>query len=126
MTLFPSNNSKPKIRPSGDERPRRRIPTGPPRVVESSGDRESRSSADAWAALLDGVRRSSAARLELLKGRGLAEQLPCPWKLITECVASCRCGGTGTVSVGLLRDHYAGLTAEIEALARPSPARRSS
>jgi hypothetical protein len=125
VTLFPTPSSKPKARPTARDRAEYRIPTGAPRLVESSTDRAARSSTEAWESLLDAVRRSSMARLTLLSGRSGTDRVSCPWALSTDCVANCRCGGSGTVTVEFLRKHYATLTDDIELLARPMPARRS-
>lgn len=126
MTLFPTRCTKPKVKPTARDREERRVPTGAPRVVESSRDRASRASAEAWQSLLDSIRRSSTARLTLLSGRPAADQVLCPWKRITGCAASCRCGGSGAVKVEVLRRHYARLADDIELLARPAPARRQT
>ena len=127
MTLFPATVPKPKLKSKAalrDKSPRRRIPTGAPRLVESSTDRAARSSAEAWGALLDAVRRSSLARLELLKGRASGDRVSCPWVQLTGCDAACRCRGAGTVTVEFLRGHYEHLAVEIAMLASPASAQR--
>ena len=126
MTMFPISCPKPKSRPTARDRAERRVPTGAPRLVESSTDRAARASAEAWQSLLDAVRRSSSARLMLLSGRPGADRIACPWERVMDCGASCRCGGTGTVTVGFLRKHYENLVDDIARLARPAPARRRS
>ena len=127
MTLFPVSILKPKSRqPGSDKRPRARIPTGVPRLVESSNARASRAVAETFAALLDAVRRSAAARRALLEGRPGRDRVACSWERITGCDVSCRCGGAGTVTVEFLRTHYERLAAEIATFARPTLARRSS
>ena len=126
MTLFPTTSSRPKSRPTPRDRAERCIPTGAPRLVESSTGRSARSSTEAWHSLLDAVRRSSTARLTLLSGRLASDRVSCPWERLTNCAASCRCGGAGTVTVEFLRRHYASLADEIALLVRPAPARRRS
>lgn len=118
--LFPLNIDKPK-RPAQDRRLRRRIPTGIPRLVESSRDRRNRSSTEAWDALLEAVRRSASARLELLRGRDASDRMQCSWQRLSGCETTCRCRGAGTVTVGFLRDHYERLALELSLLARRSP-----
>ena len=107
-----------------DRRPRRRIPTGAPRLVESSRARRDRAVAESWASLLDIVRRCSEGRLTLLSGRAATEQMGCPWHLLTGCVPDCRCGGTKLVTVRFLRDHYKLLPNAIATLAIASRTRR--
>ena len=124
MTLFPMSCSKPKVRPTARDRSERRVPTGLPRLAESSTDRATRSSTEAWQSLLDVVRRSSTARLTLLSGRPGADRISCPWERVVDCGASCRCGGAGTVTVEFLRKHYANLADDIALLALPASARR--
>ena len=126
MTLFPTTRGKPKARPMPRDRAERCIPTGALRIVESSTDREARSSTDTWQALLDAVRRSAAARLSLLNGRANAERVSCPWAPVTGCGSSCRCDGAGTVAVGFLRKHYETLADHLAQLGRPAPARKRS
>lgn len=109
-----------------DRRPRRRIPTGAPRLVESSRDRLDRSQAESWEALLDSVRRSAEARLTLMNGRAAREQMTCPWRHFTGCVPTCRCDGTKMVTVEFLRNHYKALPQAIIALAIPALSRRRS
>lgn len=131
MTLFP-NNLKALVsaaQPTGTgKRLRTTIPTGAPRLVESPSDRASRAPTETWAALLDVVRRSAAARLVLLERRSDQDRIGCPWKRITGCDNTCRCGGLGMVTVALLRTHYELLAIDIATLARPAFAfvRRSS
>ena len=127
MTLFPTSSMKPKSRPpAGDKRPRARIATGAPRLVESSSDRAARSEIETFAGLLAAVRRSTSARLLLLEGRQNRDRIACPWERITGCGITCRCGGAGTVTVEFLRRHYEQLAPAIVALVQPSFARRSS
>lgn len=126
MMLFPASSlkSKPKsCTPGRDKRPRARIPTGAPRLVESSSDRAARVAAETWGTLLDTVRRSASARFALLQGWSGRDQIACPWERITGCDVSCRCGGTGTVLVEFLRTHYAKLAVEIATLVRPTSVR---
>ena len=124
MTLFPATTPKSKSKAllaPPDGRPRRRLPTGAPRLVESSSDRAARASAEAWEGMLDVVRRSAAARLELFKNRPLSERVPCPWERLTGCsVIACRCRGAGTVTVEFLSEHYGRLASEIAALVTPA------
>lgn len=110
-----------------DRAPRRRIPTGSPRLVESSRQRRDRTTAESWELLLDLVRRCSEGRLTLLSGRTATEQMACPWQRFTGCMPDCRCGGTKLVTVSFLRNHYKLLPSTIAAFANPSissPARR--
>ena len=121
MTLFPASILKQKARPPGrDKRVRSRIPTGVPRLVESSSDREARAAIETWAALLDAVRRSSSSRLMLLERRPGRDRIACPWEQLTGCDVTCRCGGAGTVTVEFLRTHYEHLAVEIATIARPA------
>jgi len=124
VTLFPTTGSKPKPKLAPRDRAERCIPTGAPRLVESSTDLLARSSTDAWHALLDVIRRSSTARLALLSGRSVIDRVSCPWVRITGCDVSCRCGGVGTVTIGFLRKHYESLADKLAALARPASVRR--
>jgi hypothetical protein len=128
VTLFPTIHakSKSKPRPSPWDPAALRIPTGAPRLVESSTDRSARSSTDAWQALLDVVRRSSSARLTLLSGRSGVERVSCPWERVTSCDLSCRCGGAGTVTVSFLRAHYESLADDLARLVRPVSIRRKA
>jgi hypothetical protein len=126
VTLFPTSQPKPKSRPIARERAECCIPTGAPRVVESSNDRISRATVETWQLLIDAVRRSTTARLSLLSGRSGAERVSCPWERIISCDSRCRCRGAGTVTVDFLRSHYASLANDIVALTRPALARRSS
>ena len=123
MTLFPAMAPKPKSK-ARDATPRRRIPTGAPRLVESSTNRSARSSTEVWALLLDAVRRSSSSRLELLKGRASGDRVACPWERLTSCDATCRCLGAGTVTVAFLRGHYEHLALEIALLVYPASVQR--
>lgn len=128
MTLFAASDFKSKARtsrPGSDRRPRRVLPTGTPRLLESSTVRRSRLGSEAWQALLDAVRRSATTRVDLLMGRKGSERIECSWKRLTGCDASCRCGGAGTVTVDFLRDHYASLVSEIEEFTRPMSRRQA-
>ena len=116
MTLFPMSYSKPKSRPPARDRAALRIPTGVPRVVESSNDRIGRAPVEAWQALIDAVSRFASARLMLLSGRAGTERVLCPWKQIMGCDVSCRCHGAGTVTVDFLRRHYTRLANDIAML----------
>ena len=121
MTLFPATAPKPKSKVAlRDATPRRRIPTGAPRLVESSTDRAARASTEAWGALIDAVRRSSLAHLELLKGRASGDRVACPWERLTGCDDTCRCRGAGTVTIEFLRGHYERLALEISRLVAPA------
>ncbi len=124
MMLFPSTPRKTSSKLSPDKRPRRRLPTGTPRLVESSSDRAARASVEAWEATLDAIRRSATARLELFKNRPLSERIPCPWERLTGCAITCRCRGAGTVTIEFLSDHYARLATEIAVLVSPLSAQR--
>ena len=124
MTLFPMRCPKPKSRPTARDRAERRLPTGAPRLVESSRGRFGRASTEAWQALLDAIRQSTTARLALLSGRSGSDQLSCPWERVTGCDISCRCSGSGAVAVKFLRKHYASLADEIALLGLRAPARR--
>lgn len=128
MTLFPPSKAlSPVSQPPGsDKRLRTTIPTGTPRLVESPSDRASRAPTETWDALLDAIRRSAAARLVLLERRPDQDRIGCPWKRITGCDGTCRCGGVGMVTVALLRTHYELLAVEIATLARPAFTRRSA
>lgn len=130
MTLFPVA-AKLKSRSTGRLVARDRaelcLPTGAPRLVESSNDRAARASLEAWQAMVEVVRRSASARLMLLSGRAGSERISCPWARITRCDVDCRCRGFGTVTVEFLRGHYERLAVEIAMSASPvSVQRRSS
>lgn len=120
MTLFPTIGPRSNARALPRDRADRRVPTGTPRLVDSSTARAALASNKAWQALIAAVRCSSDARLALLKGRPGSERVVCSWERITGCVASCRCGGSGTVTVDFLRKHYAALGDEISKLTRPA------
>lgn len=109
-----------------DDRPRARIPTGLPRLMESSRSRRSHASDDAWSELLAAVHRSALARLDLLSGRLPSDLVACPWQRLTDCSTDCRCGGSGEVKVGFLRDHYGKLTERLAAFVVRHPRGRSS
>ena len=133
MSLFPvtdqkklKSKSKSKVRPDLDHRVLRVIPTGKPRLVESSTARLERAESDAWQALLSAITRSAMARLDLLSGRSGGDLVPCSWQRFTGCDAGCRCRGTGTVTVAFLRDHYTNFATEISAFARPVAGQRRS
>jgi hypothetical protein len=129
VTLFPPTISKTKrspSRPIARDRSALRLATGAPRLVESSTDRAARASVEAWQAMVEAVQRSASARLELLGGRSGSERVSCPWERITSCDVSCRCRGSGMVTIGFLRDHYERLALEIAMLVTPMPSRRSS
>ena len=127
MMLFPAGSLKSKVLPSKrDHAGRFRIPTGAPRLVESSSARREQASAIAWETLIEAIHRSSDARLELLKGRAGSDRTPCPWERITGCTVDCRCRGARTVTVDFLRAHYTHLATEIALTARPAPQRRPS
>jgi len=126
MTLFPSSDLKSKHPPQGRDRQHRlRIPTGMPRLVESSSARRELADVIAWEALIDAIRRSSTARLELLKGWSGSDRTACPWERLTGCDVGCRCRGMRTVTVDFLRTHYTRLATEIALIAHPSPQRSS-
>jgi hypothetical protein len=124
VMMFPSTPRKTASKPSPDKRPRRRLPTGAPRLVESPSDRAARASVEAWEATLDVIRCSAAARLELFKNRSLSERVTCPWERLTGCAITCRCRGAGTVTIEFLTEHYGRLAAEIASLVSPSSALR--
>ena len=124
MTLFSTTRAKaPKTPALPRDRSERRVPTGTLRLVESSADRAASASSRSWQSLVEAVRRSSSARLTLLNGRSASDRVTCPWERITGCAVSCRCGGSGTVSVEFLRRHYTSLADEIASLAQPEARR---
>jgi hypothetical protein len=124
VTLFSQTELKAKPRAVRHDRRRRRVPTGAPRIVESSSDRVVRLDAEAWAALVEMIRRSAEVRLDLLRSRDDNELVDCPWSVVVTCDDGCRCGGLGKVLVAFLRNHYARLPSQIEHIAssdrRPS------
>lgn len=125
MTLFPTTTPKRQLpQPAARDRSTRRLPTGTPRLVESSSWIRRQAEARAWQALLAQVRQSSAARLAIFGGRSDAERIACTWERLTGCTASCRCGGTKTVTVGFLRAHYTNLADDLARFACPVPAPR--
>ncbi len=113
-----------KRRPPGGVRRSHCIPTGAPRLVESSSDRLAREDAATWDALVETVGRASSARLELLSGRDGGDRVACPWSRVVTCDNACRCRGLGVVTVDFLRDHYTHLAVEIAKLAARSPSMR--
>jgi hypothetical protein len=123
VTLFTANDLKSKSKkaraPGRDRRRRRSIPTGEPRLVESSRDRDGRIAALAWEALIDAIRESAVARLELLRGRQGSDRLVCPWERFMVCDVGCRCRGSRTVTVAFLRAHYMRLASEIALFGHP-------
>jgi hypothetical protein len=124
--FLPRQLRRPRSPAIVDDRPRAQIPTGLPRLVESSRSRRSHASEDAWAELLAVVRKSALARLDLLSGRSPLDLVACPWQRLTDCSVDCRCGGTGEVKVGFLENHYAKLTERLAAFVASRPKRRSS
>jgi hypothetical protein len=121
VTLFAGEVIKPKRKKKlRDHQDARRIPTGAPRLVESSTERLGRANANAWKEMIDAIRRSCEARVELLKGRSGGDVMPCPWERFGSCDQGCRCAGTRTITVGRLRKHYAKLTIEILLFVTPS------
>lgn len=119
--LFPESLLKSK--PGAPLRVRRRshrIPTGAPRLVESSTMCREQTRAIAWQKLIDSISRAAIARLALLKARAGKEHTSCPWERFTGCCADCRCHGERTVTVDFLRVHYGRLAIEIALLALPS------
>jgi hypothetical protein len=110
-----------KRRPPGRDRRRRRIPTGAPRLIESSTERIGRMDTEAWELLIKSVRRSAIARSELLDHRDEKDLLTCPWSRLVACDHACRCNGTGKVTVSFMRDHYARLASKIEQLVGVTP-----
>lgn len=122
--LFPDAITKPKPLASPRSGKRLRIPTGKPRLVESSARHRERASLLAWKRLIDAVSRASIARLALLKGRTGAEHVPCPWEPFTWCDIDCRCRGKRAVTVEFLRVHYGRLAIEIALFALPSSGKR--
>lgn len=126
MTLFSESpqKSKPLASPRDRKLKRIRIPTGTPRIVESSTVWRERATSIAWKKLIDAISRAAIARLALLKGRSGKERTPCPWERFTGCGVDCRCRGERTVTVDFLRTHYARLAIEIALLALPSGQRK--
>jgi hypothetical protein len=118
--LFPESPVKSKPRSSTRVRKRLRIPTGKPRLVESSAVCQERASAIAWKRLIDAISHAATARLALLKGRTGKELISCPWEPFTGCCVDCRCRGKRMVTVDFLRAHYGRLAIEIALLALPS------
>jgi hypothetical protein len=106
-----------EIRPRRARRLRARgtiqIPTGSPRLIESPSDRRVRERLEARAAFAKSIVESARVRLRLLSDRHPAEAVACPWQGVHD--ASCRCDGTGNVSVGFLVDHYRALAEEFGA-----------
>jgi hypothetical protein len=125
MLFSPKELKSKQPSPGYDQRSRRQIPTGVPRLMESSAERLARERVESWVELVAAIRRSAAAYLELLRGRDGGDPLPCPWERLVTCDRACRCGGSRTVTVSFLREHYTRLAIEIEKIARPA-ARRSS
>ena len=118
--LFPVSTVKSKPRSSLRARKRLRIPTGKPRIVESSVVCQEQASVIAWKRLIDAISSAATARLALLKGRAGKERTPCPWEPFTGCCVDCRCRGERMVTVDFLRAHYGRLAIEIALLALPS------
>jgi hypothetical protein len=118
-SLFTVKELKIKRGRVGERRARRRIPTGAPILLESRTERAVRMDAESWSALIDGIRRSCEARVELYKTIEDDAQLPCPWARIVTCDSACKCGGAKKMTVRALRRHYAGLVFEILKAVRP-------
>jgi hypothetical protein len=116
--LFSQAQLKVKTRPVRRDGARRRIPTGAPRLVESSAERADRLIAEAWNQQLEAIDRSAQARIELLKHRGDQDLLGCPWARLMPCSVACRCHGFGKVTIAFLRNHYANLAVEIAQLVK--------
>lgn len=87
-------------------RDKHHIPTGPSRLVESSEERRARQRAEMWEDFLEALRQASVNRLELLLPRRGDDLVSCPWGRLVSCDDACRCGGSGTVTIDFLRDHY--------------------
>lgn len=124
--LFSKVELKPTKHGIGRKRRRRRIPTGAPRLMESSAERTDRLLSEAWMQQLAAIDRSSQARLELLKQHEGSDLIGCPWARLTPCDGTCRCQGLGKVKIALLRDHYAHLVVEIVRLVTPRALKRFS
>ncbi len=122
--LFPEDLVKPKLPAAPRKRKRFRIPTGLPKLVESSALYRERAAAFAWKRLLDAIESASIARLALLKGRTGGEHTPCPWEQFTGCSIDCRCRGKRAVTVDFLRLHYGRLAIEIALFVQPSSSHR--
>lgn len=121
MTLFSPIELKPRTQSlGGEQRSPRRIGTGVPRLVDSSAARRVMADRMTWESLLDAIRRSSQARLDLLQNRARSDELGCPWARVVPCDVNCRCRGTKLVTVGFLRDHYERLALEIVMATTPS------
>jgi hypothetical protein len=125
VTLFSDSILKPKpLSSSRDRRRCFRIPTGAPRLVDSSIVCQARASEAAWNKLIDAIKRAAISRLALLKGRTGKERASCPWERFTGCCIDCRCRGERTVTVDFLRTHYTRLAIEIALLVLPSQHKR--
>jgi len=121
VSLFVASELKTKgRRPSRDRRPRVSLPSGMPRLVESSRARRARAGVEAWEAFIGEIRRSAEARLILLAGHSEGDRVVCPWARLTSCGTTCRCAGAATVSVDFLRKHYKTLATEIVLFVRRS------
>ena len=121
--LFPVSYLKSKSNPHSSTRDharRLRIPTGPPRLVESSLVCQEQAPAIVWKKLIDAISQAAIARLALLKGRVGKEWTSCPWERFTGCSIDCRCRGERRVTVDFLRAHYARLAIEVALFARPA------
>jgi hypothetical protein len=117
VSLFSATELQPrKLRRLG-ARELIQIPTGPSRLVESSTDRRVRARSETWTAFALSVAQSARVRIELLSARDALDAVGCPWSRIYagSCPASCRCGGSGQVAVGLLVAHYKALVKEFGA-----------
>lgn len=126
MQLFSKADLKQPKQAVRRDRRRRRIPTGAPRLMESSAERTDRLTAEAWNQLLETIDRSAQARIELFKHREDQDLLGCPWARLTPCSAACRCEGHGKVTIAFLRKHYAHLAVEIARLVMPTSTKRFS
>ncbi len=117
-------------------RRRPRIPDGKPRIVDSPKVARAKGRAESTQQFFARLVSSARARLDLFKGRKESDEMPCPWAAIFDdrrdaditvdeptpgvlrvtqtpkCIAPCRCGGTGKVTVGFMVKHYEGVVAE--------------
>lgn len=103
--------------------PKIRIPTGKPRLVDSSTARYARRGEEAWKLMIEIVERSAEANLDLISTLEVNDELACPWNTFTSCSADCRCNGRGAVSVGFLRDHLKYIVERIVDLTKPETKR---
>lgn len=94
------------------------IPTGFPRLFDSTKERGRFAAAQVRADFFRAVLHSTLNRLELIEDALDYESLPCPRAALVTCSPICRCGGAGTLSAGAIRANYIQIVAEMRTILR--------